>query len=119
MNPIEEFIGQQLHSISNIDAGMMPTKMKGKKSILWWPYQHHRPSKSFNTGSHEDRLIGAIDKSRKYATRSRQDEVEDLLSKGYKKKEIATMVGVHPNTITADVRKIRGRLRLCLDKSKK
>jgi DNA-binding NarL/FixJ family response regulator len=116
-NPIEEFIGQQLHSISNIDAGMMPRKMKGKRSISWWPYQHHKPTKSFNTGSHEDRLIGAIDKARKYPKRSRQDEVEDLLGKGCKKKEVAQMLGVHPNTITADVKKIK--LRLVWERSKK
>lgn len=116
-DPIEEFIGQQLHSISNIDFGMMPRR--SKKSVLWWPYQHHKPSKSFNTDSHENRLIAAIDKSKKYPRRSRQEEVADLLGKGYRKKEIAEMVGVHPNTITADVRKIKGRLKLCLDRSKK
>ena len=119
MDPIDEFIAHQLHSISGIDAGMMPKRMKSKKSIKWWPYQHHKPSKSFNTGSHEDRLIGAIDKSRKYPKRSRQDVVEDLLGRGYRKKEIANMVGVHPNTITADVKRLRRRLKLCLDKSKK
>jgi len=118
-DPIEEFIASQLHSISNIDAGMMPKKMRGKKSIVWWPYQHHKTAKSFNTGSHEDRLIGAIDKSRKYPRRSRQDMVEDLLGHGYRKKEVAEILGVHPNTVTADVKKIKGRLRLCLDKSKK
>lgn len=117
MDPIEEFIGQQLHSISNVDAGMMPKKMKGKRSIAWWPYQHHKPTKSFNTGSHEDRLIGAIDKSRKYPKRSRQNEVEDLLSKGYKKKEVAELLQVSHDTITRDVKKIR--LRLAWERSKK
>ncbi len=119
MDPIEEFIAQQLHSVSNIDAGMMPKKQRGAKLFKWWPYQHHKPTKSFNTGSHEDRLIGAIDKSRKYPTRSRQDIVEDLLGKGYRKKEIAQMVGVTRRTISRDVTKIKGRLRLCLDQSKK
>lgn len=119
-DPIEEFIGQQLHSISDIDAGMMPRSRKGKRSIAWWPYMHHKPTKSFYTGSHEDRLIGAIDKSRKYSKRSRQDVVEELLEKDFRKKEIAEMLGVHPNTITMDVKKIKRRLRLCLDnKSKK
>lgn len=119
MDPIEEFIAHQLHSISNIDAGMMPKKQKGKKATLWWPYQHHKPSKSFNVDSHENGLIGAIDKSRRYPTRSRQDIVEDLLGKGYRKKEVANMIGVSQDTITRDVKKIRGRLKLCLDKSKK
>lgn len=118
-NPIDEFIASQLHSVSNIDAGMMPQKVKGTKSWRWWPYPHHKPTRSFATSSHEDKLIGAIDKARKYPKRSRQDEVEDLLAKGYRKKEIAEMIGVHPNTVTADVKKIKGRLRLCLDKSKK
>jgi len=116
---IEEFIAHQLHSISNIDAGMMPKAQKGKKSTAWWPYQHHKPSKSFNTDSHENGLIGAIDKSRKYPTRSRQDEVEDLLRRGYRKKEVAEMIGVSPDTVTRDVKKIRRRLKLCLDRSKK
>lgn len=119
VDPIEEFIAHQLHSISGFDAGMMPKKQKGGKAFRWWPYQHHKPSKSFNTGSHEDRLIGAIDKASKYTTRSRQDEVEDLLGKGYRKQEIAIMVGVERHTISRDVKKIKGRLRLCLDKSKK
>jgi len=119
VDPVQEFIAQQLHSISNVDAGMMPRKQKGGKSFKWWPYQHHKPSKSFNTGSHEDRLIGAIDKSIKYPIRSRQDIVEDLLGKGYRKQEIAIMVGVERHTISRDVKKIKGRLRLCLDKSKR
>ena len=118
-DPIEEFIAHQLHSISGFDAGMMPKRMKGKKSTAWWPYQHHKPTKSFHTDAHEDRLIGAIDKSRKYLTRSRQDIVEDLLGKGYRKQEIAIMVGVERHTISRDVKRIKGRLRLCLDKSKK
>ena len=118
-DPIEEFIASQLHSVSNIDAGMMPKKQKGAKAFKWWPYQHHKPSKSFSTDSHENRLIGAIDKSRKYPTRSRQDIVEDLLGKGYRKQEIAVMVGVERHTISRDVKRIKGRLRLCLDKSKK
>lgn len=116
-DPVEEFIGQQLHSISNVDAGMMPKKAKWKSSFKWWPYQHHRSTKAFNTGSHEDRLIGAIDKKNKRSRRSRQDEVEDLLSKGYRKKEIAGMIRVHPNTITADIKKIR--LRLIWERAKK
>jgi DNA invertase Pin-like site-specific DNA recombinase len=119
IDPVQEFIAHQLHSISNVDAGMLPKKQRGGKSFKWWPYQHHKPSKSFATGSHEDRLIGAIDKSSRYPTRSRQDEVEDLLSKGYRKQEIAYMLGVERHTISRDVKKIRGRLKLCLDKSKK
>jgi DNA-binding NarL/FixJ family response regulator len=116
-DPIEEFIGQQLHSISNVDAGMMPKRVKGKRTIAWWPYQHHRQAKSFNTGSHEDRLIGAIDKKRKYPKRSRQDEVMDLLSKDYKKKEIAEMLNIERHTVSRDVKKIK--LRLAWERSKK
>ena len=119
MDPIEEFIASQLHSVSNIDAGMMPKKLKGKKSILWWPYQHHKPTKSFNVNSHEDRLIGALDKSKKYPKRSRQDEVEDLLGKGFRKKEIAEILGVEAHTISRDVKKLKGRLRLSYDKGGK
>lgn len=112
-DPIAEFIGQQLHSISNIDAGMMPKRQKGrggKKPWRWWPYPQARHTRSFNTGSHEDRLIGAIDKKRKWPKRSRQDEVEELLSKGYRKKEVADMLEVSHDTITREVKKIRLRL---------
>lgn len=116
-DPVEEFIGQQLHSISNIDAGMIPKRTKGPKPWRWWPYQHTKPAKSFNTGSHEDRLIAAIDKKRKYPKRSRQEEVQDLLEHGYRKGEAAKMLGVHPNTITSDVKKIK--LRLAWERSKK
>lgn len=118
-DPIEEFIASQLHSISNIDAGMMPKKQKGAKAFKWWPYQHHKPSKSFKTDSHEDRLIGAIDKSSRYPTRSRQDVVEDLLGKGYRKQEIAQMLGVERHTISRDVKKIKIRLKLSYDKDRK
>lgn len=117
-DPIEEFIAHQLHSISNIDAGMMPKKARGKKAIAWWPYQHHKPAKSFNTDSHENRLIGAIDKSRKYPKRSRQEVVEDLLGKGFRQKEIAEMLEVSRFTIGRDMKKIKGRLRLCLELKK-
>lgn len=113
-DPIQEFIGQQLHSVSNIDAGMLPKKQKGKKAWKWWPYQHHKPSKSFNTGSHEDRLIAAIDKKRNYPNRSRQEVVAELLGEGYRKKEVAEMLKVSHDTVTRDVKK----LRLALDNRK-
>jgi len=116
-DPVEEFIGQQLHSISNIDAGMIPKRAKGPKPWRWWPYQHTKPAKSFNTGSHEDRLIAAIDKKQKYPKRSRQEQVQDLLEHGYLKKEIATALRVSHDTITRDVKKIK--LRLIWERSKK
>lgn len=117
-DPIEEFIGQQLHSISNIDAGMMPKKIVGKNSNKhWrtWQYPNHKSSKSFNSGSLEDRLIGSIDKKYRKSQKSRQEEVIELLGDGYKKKEAAEILKVHPNTITADIK----RMRLVWERSKK
>ena len=116
-DPVEEFIGQQLHSISNIDAGMMPKKTKGPKPWRWWPYQHTKPAKSFNTDSHEDRLIAAIDKKRKYPRRSREEIVEDMLSAGEKQKDIAETLKVSRYTIWRETKKIK--LRLAWERSKK
>lgn len=118
IDPIEEFIGQQLHSISHVDAGMMTKRPKGKKPFGWWPYQHQRQTRTLISDSHEDRLIGAVDKARKIM-RTRQDKLIDLLEKGYTKTEAAKRLDVSRKTISRDVKKIKGRLKLCLDQSKK
>lgn len=109
-DPIDEFIGQQLHSISDMDIAV-PKKTKGKKPLGWWPYQHNKQSRSINISSHEDRLIAAIDKKYKRGA-SRRERLSDLLEKGYTKTEAASLLGVSRMTVHRDVKKIRRRLKL-------
>ena len=108
-DPIEEFIGEQLRSISFVDPSG-PKKDKGKKSFKWWPYQHHRSNRSLKISTYEDRLIDALDKKYKRG-RQRQDKLSDLLEKGYTKKESALLLGISHDTITRDIKKIKRRLR--------
>lgn len=108
-DPIEEFIGAQLRSISNTDV-IVPRKEKGRKVLGLWPYQHHKESRS-TRNTHEDQLVDALDKKYRRGRR-RQDKITDLLEKGYTQIEIAPLLGVTFRTIKRDIRKIRGRLKL-------
>lgn len=108
-DPIEEFIGTQLRSISG-EVGIIPKKGRTTRVLGLWPYQHHKETRT-TKNTHEDQLLDALDKKYRRGKR-RQEKIIDLLSQGYRQVEIAPLLGVSYRTIKRDVNKIRGRLKL-------